>query len=479
MTYRHSRLELVASLVLLAVGLGLALDAVAFAQNVPSGYDLAWDLVQWTPESYVAYYFAAFSASMLALSAAVCPFRGRSLLRARVSPWAAGLTDQALRSLRLHRAVVVFLIVGLAAAFLAVRLVFLPSFQGPDQPLYRTAALRVLTGPRCQPPVGEGACNLQHPPLAKLFMAASMALAGPTATASRLPSLILSTATVPLLGIVAWSLTKNKTVALLAPALLCLDPMFFSWTTLANLDAAEVFFTVAAIAAYLRRPGAVRWTAAAGVLIGLAALSKEVAVLALGGLITYHIVSFEGPGRLKGAAVMLASSFAAFAVGLQAYDSVFTGFPNIIAHVLYMISFLSSETFPWSNPLYWLVSITGEYWGTYYIPNIFASTLALVWLPIGVWMARKRGRGAKALVLASLWLLWTYLPFEPIYLTGRVEYLYYTVQMVPALALGGAYVLASSRFPRPLALLLIGCSVAWFVLFFPLNQSYLPQAFLP
>src|SRR5207237_7595225 len=128
-----------------------------------------------------------------------------------------------------------------------------------------------------------------------------------------------------------------------------------------------------------------------------------------------------------------------------------------------------------SNPLYWLVSVTAEQWGGYYfLLNIFISALALVWLPVGIWRIRREGEAARALVLASVWLLWTYLPYEVIYLAGRVEYYYYTVQIVPALALGGAYLISSSRFARPLAIFVIGGAVVWFALFFPLSHPFLP-----
>jgi hypothetical protein len=143
-----------------------------------------------------------------------------------------------------------------------------------------------------------------------------------------------------------------------------------------------------------------------------------------------------------------------------------------------MIDYASHEILSLSNPLYWLISITGEPWPTYFILNIFASTLALVWLPIGIWRIR-RSDDAKALILASLWLFWTYVPFEVIYLTGRVEYYYYTVQMVPALALGGAYLVSSSNFPRPFRFLIFGGTIVWFAMFFPLSQPFLPKIFLP
>ena len=469
------RSERVASLLLLAASLGLAFDAVSFVHYSPATF--VGNLVQWYPESYVAYYFAIFSIVALSLSVAVYPFGGTSIFRVKIVPWASSLNDSALCESRLNGSLLILGMSGMIVAFLIARLAFLPIFNGPDEGLYRSAALQIFKGCEIPPLVGEGSCNLQHPPLAKLLIAASMNVGGKTLSAAKLPSVLLGTLTIPLAGYIMWTLTKNQIATFTTVFLLCLDPMFFGWTTLANLDAAEIFFTAAGIALYVSSRKGSSKNLGVGALMGLAILSKEVAVFGLAGLVTYHLVTAKDE-KTKGTLIVLCSAFGTFALGLQVFDSLFTPFPNLFAHASYMVSYASHEILSWSNPLYWLISITGEPWPTYFILNIFASTLALVWLPIGIWRIRRSGN-ARALILASVWLFWTYVPFEIIYLTGRVEYYYYAVQMVPALALGGAYIVSSSKFSGSFRFLILCGTIVWFAMFFPLSQPFLPKIFVP
>ncbi len=475
--YRKFGLERIAAFVLVAGSLALAAEASSFSRY--SSTSTFPNLVQFSPKAYVADYTAAFSILTFLLSVVIFPFRGGSILQTRIRPWAAGLNDSSLQNLRLRGPLLALCIAVVTGAFLFARMAFLSSISGPDQGLYRSAALQIFSGTKCPLPLyGEDACNLEHPPLAKLLIAASMELFGKTIYASRLPSVLLGTLTIPLASYVMWALTKNRTATVLTACLLCLDPMFFAWTTIGNLDTVEIFLTTAAVAFYVSGSRGPVNAVAAGALMGLAVLSKEVAVLGLAALVTYHLVSSE-KGRLKYTSLILGSAFGTFAVGLQVYDSLFTQYPNFLAHMSYMLYFGFHEVLTWSNPLYWLISIAAESWGTYYILNIFASALALIWLPIGIWRIRRAGGEARALILASLWLIWTYVPYEIFYLAGRVEYYYYAVQMVPALALGGAYLLASGGFPKSLKALVILGSIVWFILFFPPDQSFLPQAFKP
>ncbi|MCL2271989.1 MAG: phospholipid carrier-dependent glycosyltransferase [Treponema sp.] len=97
---------------------------------------------------------------------------------------------------------------------------------------------------------------LTHPPLAMVFMAASIKVFGMNPFAVRLPGVIAGILMIPVLYLLADKLFRNKKIALIAAALLAFDFMHFSMTRIAMLDPFPVLFGIVIfyfLADYIRR----------------------------------------------------------------------------------------------------------------------------------------------------------------------------------------------------------------------------------
>ena len=73
--------------------------------------------------------------------------------------------------------------------------------------------------------------------------------------------------------------------------------------------------------------------------------------------------------------------------------------------------------------------------------------------------------------LALVWFLVVFLAYVALYFYGRVTYPYYFIPAVPALAIGAAYFLTRSWFPRPVAYIFLAGVFLWFFIFYPDKAS--------
>jgi len=160
------------------------------------------------------------------------------------------------------------------------------------------------------------------------------------------------------------------------------------------------------------------------------------------------------------------------------------------------------------------------YWG---IPNFFEVWLVFLWAPYVVYLAFKKWRSARAPTLPSmsespvadpasvevpadisasapeasakqtepvseeapdpafklagfalLWFAFTYFPYFAISAYGRVTYPFYLLPAIPAIAIGGAYLLTRRWFPREVSYVLLGGIFLWFFLYYP-DKDFLPS----
>lgn len=159
------------------------------------------------------------------------------------------------------------------------------------------------------------------------------------------------------------------------------------------------------------------------------------------------------------------------------------------------------------------VYIAVGYWGT---PNFFEIWLTYLWAPYVVYLAYKRWRWRPPVVtqtpvpaadlssddaplmveaqseaevlpetapkpdpslklagFALLWFALTYFPYFGIYYYGRVTYPFYILPAIPAICIGGAYILSRKWFPREVAYILLAGVFLWFFLYYP-DKSFLP-----
>ena len=76
--------------------------------------------------------------------------------------------------------------------------------------------------------------------------------------------------------------------------------------------------------------------------------------------------------------------------------------------------------------------------------------------------------------LALLWVLIVFVAYVILFLYGRVTYPYYFIQAVPALAMGSAYFLTRSWFPKGISYIVLAGVFLWFFIFYP-DKSFLPD----
>jgi hypothetical protein len=225
-------------------------------------------------------------------------------------------------------------------------------------------------------------------------------------------------------------------------------------------------------------------------------------------------------------------SAAVFALGMQAYDSLFAShaFPLFTDQLRYIISYGSSligggwtygnhiqiTPFSWMTyyepvPYYKIIIsvcvgsiVNGVCQGTstvfpgvayYGVTNFIETWTTYIWFPLAALVAWRvygpvrrglekfgfsdpAGRtltgDQKAAVLALVWFSWGYFPYVLLYAYGRVTYPFYIIPAVPAIALGAACFLTRNWVPRYAIYLYLAGAFAIFFLFFP-SKAFFPD----
>ncbi len=122
----------------------------------------------------------------------------------------------------------------------------------------------------------NGGPSAIRPPGYPYFLAGIFAVTGDSETAARLVGAVLGTLTVAIMGLIAWQLWARRRIALAAMALTAIYPPFL--TLSATLMSEALFFPLmlGALAAVLqqRKSAGLRWALLAGLLTGLALLTR-------------------------------------------------------------------------------------------------------------------------------------------------------------------------------------------------------------
>ncbi len=388
-----------------------------------------------------------------------------------------------------------------------------------DEVYYVPAAQTMLAGEKCAPYADN--CNMEHPYLSKAFIAAGIAIFGNGTFGWRIFEVLLGTFSVPVLFGVCWSMTKNQRLSLYAAFLLAFETLFFVHSSIAVIDVGAIFFGLLGFLFYFAK---LHWwkfdtLALTGIAFGLAVLTKETAVFLLLVLLLYHLFFAEGSRRriILSTAELALSAFFVFAVGLQIYDGAFgagsaTTFLGQIDFILkygasltmtptsqgWIDTVLNTPITPWNwityySPVGYLITtvkvtsgstvysyVSAGYYG---VTDQFEVWLVYFWGAYTIYLWRKtKGTGfasesdAREFGLARLALLWflvVFLGYLALFYYGRITYPYYFISAVPALAIGAAYFMTRSWFPRPIAYILLAGVFLWFFIFYP-DKSFLP-----
>jgi predicted membrane-bound dolichyl-phosphate-mannose-protein mannosyltransferase len=397
-----------------------------------------------------------------------------------------------------------------------------------DESYYVPAAETLLRGTQCGPTVPN--CNTEHPFLSKALIAAGIVAFGDNAPGWRIFNVLLGTFSLPLVFVLVLKVSKSRKASYLSAMLLALDVMFFSNSSAALLDVPMVFFALMAFVLYFYK---VRfWKldhfTIAGILLGLAALSKETAIFLMATLATYHLVAGEGGRRLRlfCAVEIVVVTVGVFILGLQLYDSLLAraAFPTFLDQIHYMLSYGSSLIGPgWSygGPYGNSTQITPFSWMTYYQPvtyygtsvsvcsntcysyagvayygvtNLLETWTTYLWLPLAafaIWKvfrprfggleqfgfvdtaSRNLSGDSKLALLSLIWFSWNYFPYIALFAAGRVTYPFYFIPAVPAVAMGAGYFLTRKWVPSYLPFIYVAGAFVFFFLFFP-DKAFLP-----
>jgi predicted membrane-bound dolichyl-phosphate-mannose-protein mannosyltransferase len=300
--------------------------------------------------------------------------------------------------------------------------------------------------------------NLEHPPLGKLIISASMLLCGDNPLCWRMPSIVEGALT-PLILWAGYLAALRGRAGALAGAVASMavagDPVFRVMSSVAMLDIHQAFFTALALALAANR----RFRAAA-VAAGLAAASKFSGVAAV--FAVAAAAGSEGAGwrdklgRLAEAAAIAAIAFSApyaVLVGIMALapGSPFEG--STVERVADATLYVASETIdgirwhatsrpqgqPASNPIGWILNDNPFYLSYTPLPLpavtntlLHAAALSIAVAAFTIEAARGRrlwpGPGHMFLVMA-------YLTYLGVMIAGnRTLYSFYAAQLTPAMA---------------------------------------------
>ncbi len=338
--------------------------------------------------------------------------------------------------------------------------------------------------------------NSEHPPLAKLAIAASMKLFGDREIAWRIPSVVLGTLGIWLLYLVVQALGGSRRLALFSAFLLAFENLSFLHGRIAMLDVYLCTFMLLGTLLYLRG-----WFEVAGIAFGVAALCKMNAIGGLAALLFFDAFlgargAFRGFRResLRGlwprwsavAPRALAVFFfvAFFLAGLGTLDNFWTEFRTPFAHLAHMVQFHLSLTHHGPStgnesvpPAWWLDQGGFDYlswtWNEHGTTNrmefraalneyiVWAAPFALVYAGQLAWTERSRlGAFAVASFLANFTP-----PFLAWAIHGRTSYIFYMLPSVPAFVI--AIALGAERLPRTLRWAFAGAVLYAFFFDFP------------
>lgn len=358
--------------------------------------------------------------------------------------------------------------------------------------VYYVQAARVICGYPVQseglPPswYTGGDFNKEHPPLAKLIMAASLEACGGDSLGWRLPSIVLG-----LVGMLATyalgkSLTGRLAVARWAVLFLALDNLWFVHSRIATLDIFVASLSCLGVWLYIaRRP------ALSGLVLALATLCKLNGLFAMLGILLYEGISCAmdrwGKQIVRIPWTKLAVLFVCMGSltysGLGAMDCYWTEFRHPEDHLKHIVSYgkaLSREqgVSPQgieSTPLQWWLNeknfsyleVAATSKGNRADAVVFRGILNPYLLGLAPFalcfcLLRARSRSLELLVLCLV--VANYGPFLLTYLRfRRITYIYYMVPLLPYLCIAASLMLdACPRWARWVMVIASAYSLAYY-----------------
>jgi 4-amino-4-deoxy-L-arabinose transferase-like glycosyltransferase len=344
--------------------------------------------------------------------------------------------------------------------------------------------------------------NLEHPPLGKLIIAASMLVFGDNGIGWRLPSVVAGMLALGATYGIVRAAGETARLGLVVVGLLAIENLTMVHSRIGTLD--MLFVAPALIGAWLALRE--RWVLG-GLLIGVAMLVKLTALYALLAIVALLLVRFLGAwragrrwdGSIRAAVTVAVVTGAVFIGGLWAMDARFTTYHSPIDHIAHMVEYganlrssvdrsgscATNESLPWQ----WLFN---ECQITYLRVDVTVTSGADVVskVPTIDFRGAMNPLLAGAIPLATLFVLWTawrskhrlsqwvvvwaaanWVPYVVLAIVNRrVTYLYYFLPVVPAMATAIAILLLRSGLPRFVLAGFVAAYVVGFVAYFPFRS---------
>jgi predicted membrane-bound dolichyl-phosphate-mannose-protein mannosyltransferase len=330
--------------------------------------------------------------------------------------------------------------------------------------------------------------NPEHPPLAKLMMAACIHLFGDRDFAWRIPSVVFGTLSIWLIYRIVLELGGSGRQALFAAFVLAFDNLSFVHGRIAMLDVYMMTFSLVGTLLYFRS-----YYEVAGLAFGIATLCKLNGLLGVFALVLYELLrtprwTFRPLWRaLRPCLVTGVFCVASTLAGLGALDCFVTTYRDPFTHLAYMVTYAKSLTRTGppqgseSTPLQWWMnsgainyfivttSVPGGSWTSILFRAamtdvvIFSAPFALFYAAKRTWQGTSRiGAFAIAALIAN------YAPvFAAWAVVHRMSYIYYMVPSMPAIVC--AIALASGKLPRYFQWCFVAAMIYGFCFSFPFH----------
>jgi dolichyl-phosphate-mannose-protein mannosyltransferase len=338
--------------------------------------------------------------------------------------------------------------------------------------------------------------NTEHPPLAKLLIAASTHLLGDNGFGWRLPSVIIGTLSIPLIFGIVQRAGGSDLVALLATFLYAFDNLIFVHSRIATLDIFYVAFMLLGVYWYLDGHPTL-----AGLALVVATLCKINGMYGVGILVAYEALRLlRGRlatkqwdwGLLRPLAITCIVYVAVFPWLLGLLDNFWGQYKNPLDHLHHIFAYgfaLTREGGPQgqeSNPWQWLLNeVPMNYLRTDVTVKVgdeiksvrsviqfrgamnpYLITVTPIAIAYSVYLAWKERDDLSFMTLALFFV--TYAPYWPAAEIGhRISYIYYFLPVIPAVAIAASRFFAAPWMPRLVRWAFIGAVLLGFYGYFP------------
>jgi len=352
--------------------------------------------------------------------------------------------------------------------------------------------------------LGDGSINREHPPLAKALMMLGIKLLGDNPIGWRFFITLSGAASIYLIGLVAYELTKDKKASFIAAALFAFDITSFNLGSIAILDPPTLMFSLLGTLFFLRR----NWKLA-GFTFGLAVLCKLTALLALAAVLFMKLIIDVSKSRsirdglrnwmnvFEKVAFIAAVVFLA---GLAVYDYNYHIFSTPFEHLDFMLNYHAGLTYSesdevylplsWTNPifqfpkrLYSVISvfINGKEYHVIAYYGLQTPLWWMTWIVVAfsayILLSNLKDRNmALTYLFVISWFSLTYLVYFPAaYILHRWVYPFYFYMTVPAIAIGLSKMLRGDALSELVLYAVLGMQLAWFIVFFPVKPLWFLQ----